>query len=143
LACDIFDVGEIVCLLLIVLSFKRLVPQKSVSISLRFIFQLTRILAIRQSSQRANMAWEQIAADKRARIAASIPPEWRLKSEPTEDSVMDYPKKSGILSADELAITDSSAVDLVARMAAGELTSVAVTTAFCKRAALAHHLVCI
>jgi amidase len=41
-----------------------------------------------------------------------------------------------------LAITESTAVDLVSEMAAGKLTSVAVTTAFCKRAALAHQLVC-
>ncbi len=79
--------------------------------------------------------------DKQARIAASIPPEWRVKGKPTDDSVMAYPKQSGIMSTDELAITESSAVDLVAQMAAGKLTSVAVTTAFCKRAALAHQLV--
>jgi len=87
------------------------------------------------------MAWEQTAQDKKARIAATIPQEWRLKSEPTGISVMDYPKKSGIMSAEELAITESSAVDLVAKMAEGQLTSVAVTTAFCKRAALATQLV--
>jgi amidase len=87
------------------------------------------------------MSWEKTASDKKARIAASIPPEWRLKVEPTEDSVMDYPKKSGIMTADELAITESNATDLVAQMAVGKLTSVAVTTAFCKRAALAHQLV--
>jgi amidase len=88
------------------------------------------------------MSWEKTASDKKARIAASIPQEWRLKSEPTEDSVMDYPKKSGIMSAEEIAITESSATDLVAQMASGKLTSVTVTTAFCKRAALAHQLVC-
>ncbi len=87
------------------------------------------------------MSWEKTASDKKARIAASIPQEWRLKSEPTEDSVMDYPKKSGIMSDDEIAITESTATELVAQMASGKLTSVAVTTAFCKRAALAHQLV--
>src|SRR5690349_16315140 len=87
------------------------------------------------------MTWEQVVEDKRARIAASIPAEWRIKSKPTEDSVMDYPKQSGIMTAEELAITESSATDLVAQLAAGKLTSVAVTTAFCKRAALAHQLV--
>jgi amidase len=87
------------------------------------------------------MSWEKIAADKRARIEASIPQEWRIKTKPTEDSVMNFPKTSGIMSAEELAITESSATDLVAQMAAGKLTSVAVTTAFCKRAALAHQLV--
>lgn len=87
------------------------------------------------------MGWQEIAADKKARITASIPQEWRLKSAPTELSVMAYPKESGIMNADELDITESSATDLVAKMAAGKLTSVAVTTAFCKRAALAHQLV--
>ncbi len=87
------------------------------------------------------MAWDKIAEDKKARIAASIPEEWRIKSIPTEVSMMDYPKKSGILSAEELTITESSATDLVAQLATGKLTSVAVTTAFCKRAALAHQLV--
>jgi len=55
--------------------------------------------------------------------------------------MIDYPKKSGILSAEELTITESSATDLVAQLASGKLTSVAVTTAFYKRAALAHQLV--
>jgi amidase len=87
------------------------------------------------------IAWGEIAADKKARIEASIPPEWRLMSEPVGVSVIDYPEKSGILSSVELAITKSSATDLVAQLAAGKFTSVAVTTAFCKRAALAHQLV--
>ena len=87
------------------------------------------------------MGWEDIAADKKKRIADSIPQEWRIKSEPTDVSVMAYPKQSGIMSAEELAITESTAVDLVAQLAAGKLSSVAVTTAFLKRAALAHQLV--
>lgn len=53
---------------------------------------------------------------------------------------MGVPKSCGILTAGELAITESSAVDLVSQLAAGKLTSVAVTTAFCKRAAIAHQL---
>jgi len=86
------------------------------------------------------MTWEQVVEDKRARIAASIPAEWRINSKPTEESVMAYPKQSGIMTAEELAITESTATDLVAQMAAGKLTSEAVTTAFLKRAALAHQL---
>jgi amidase len=88
------------------------------------------------------MAWEKTAADKKARIEASIPQEWRIKSLPTEDSVINFPRISGIMSTEEVAITESSATDLVAQIAAGKLTSVAVTNAFCKRAALAHQLVC-
>jgi amidase len=67
--------------------------------------------------------------------------EWRIKSLPTDDSVMLYPSQSGIMSSEELAITESSAVDLVAELATGKLTSVAVTTAFCKRVAMARQLV--
>ena len=87
------------------------------------------------------MAWQKIAEDKKARIATSIPEEWRIKFLPTDDSVMLYPSQSGIMSSEELAITESSAVDLVAELATGKLTSVAVTTAFCKRVAMARQLV--
>jgi amidase len=87
------------------------------------------------------MTWEEIAADKKARIDKSIPDEWRISVEGQDDSVMDVPAKSGILSAQELEITNSSAVDLVAKLASGQLKSVDVTLAFCKRAALAHELV--
>lgn len=87
------------------------------------------------------MTWEDIVADKLARLDGTIPAAWRLNGPPTDDNVMDYPAKSNILTADELDITASSAVDLVAKMAARELTAVAVITAFSKRAAIAHQLV--
>jgi amidase len=95
-----------------------------------------------EKKKKKKMAWEEIAEDKRSRIAASIPPEWRIKSAPTEDVVIGYPKISGIMSPEELAITESTAVDLVSKMAEGKLTSIAVTTAFCTRAALATQLLC-
>jgi amidase len=88
-------------------------------------------------------SWEERAADKRNRINDSIPQEWKIQSPPTEDSVLDFPKNSGILSDQELAITESSASDLVRKLAQGELKAVDVTVAFCKRAALAHQLVSI
>ena len=84
-----------------------------------------------------------IAADKRRRIDASIPDEWHIDvTEYQEDSVMHIPAASGILSPNELEITNSSAVDLASRLISGQLKSVVVTLAFCKRAALAHQLVC-
>ncbi|KIW68847.1 acetamidase [Phialophora macrospora] len=86
------------------------------------------------------MTWEDIAADKKARIDKSIPDEWRIGVQGQDDSVMDVPAKSGILSSEEIDITNSSAVDLVAKLASGQLKSVDVTLAFCKRAALAHQL---
>ena len=85
--------------------------------------------------------WEERAADKRNRIDDSIPPEWRIQNLPTDDSVFDFPERSGLLSGQELTITQSSASDLVKKLAQGELKAVDVTIAFCKRAALAHQLV--
>ncbi|KAL4758656.1 amidase signature domain-containing protein [Aspergillus foveolatus] len=54
--------------------------------------------------------WEELAADKRARLAKTIP--------------------AGILSEAELKITEPSAADLASKLAAGQLTSVEVTLAF-------------
>ncbi|KAL4902342.1 Acetamidase [Aspergillus multicolor] len=85
-------------------------------------------------------SWQELAADKRARLAKTIPSEWKIHTLPTEDNVIDFPKKSGILSDKELEITESSAADLVSKLASGQLTSVEVTTAFCKRAAIAQQL---
>lgn len=87
-------------------------------------------------------SWQDIAADKKARIEKSIPSEWRIDTNDLGDNVMDVPENCGLLSAEELAITKSSAVDLVAKLAKGELKAVTVTTAFCKRAAISHQVVC-
>jgi amidase len=86
------------------------------------------------------MSWQERVADKKKRLDATIPDAWRIKDVPSTASVIDFPKGSGLLSEEELAITETSAVDLVQRMAVGVLTSVAVTTAFCKRAAMAQQL---
>lgn len=55
--------------------------------------------------------------------------------------MIDVPASSGILSEQELKITESTASELVPRLAKGQLKAVDVTLAFCKRAALAHQLV--
>ena len=85
--------------------------------------------------------WEHIAADKRGRIDNCIPPEWKISVSPAENSVIGIPASSGVLSPQELKITESTASELVPRLAKGELKAVDVTLAFCKRAALAHQLV--
>ncbi|CRG85245.1 amidase [Talaromyces islandicus] len=86
--------------------------------------------------------WETLAADKRARLEKTIPAEWKIPSVPESDSsYLDIPATSGVLSETELQITGSSATELVAKLASGELKSVDVTLAFCKRAAIAHQLV--
>lgn len=85
--------------------------------------------------------WEDLASDKRTRIASSIPSEWKVDTSSSPDNVLSVPKSCGLLSSQELEITESSAVDLVARLAKGELKSYDVTLAFCKRAAVATQLV--
>jgi len=85
--------------------------------------------------------WEELAADKRDRLAKTIPGEWKLQSLPDTSSAFDYLKTSGVLSPQELEITESSATDLVAELATGKRKSVDVTVAFCKRAAYAQQLV--
>lgn len=94
--------------------------------------------------------WKEVVAEKRAEVAKQLPPEWRLSKSildtisPSADiSVLDVPSQSGILTAKELEITEKyDAVDLVAKLASKELSAYDVTLAFCKRAAIAHQVVC-
>jgi hypothetical protein len=53
--------------------------------------------------------------------------------------VIDFPRKH--LSQTEVTITESSAETLVASLATGKLTAIAVTNAFLRRAAIAQKLV--
>ncbi|KAM3479823.1 hypothetical protein MY5147_001503 [Beauveria neobassiana] len=97
--------------------------------------------------------WETRAAEKRQRLHDAIPEDWRLNSEllselktPLEESdnnvlELGFCKRSGILSEKELDITESYNVsELLEALAGGKLTALEVTTAFCKRAAIAHQL---
>ena len=93
--------------------------------------------------------WQDIVSKKRAEVAKQLPQEWHLSStivdtidEKSDISVLDVPEKCGLLSSQELEITSKyDAVDLIRKMATKELSSVEVTTAFCKRAAVAHQVV--
>lgn len=90
--------------------------------------------------------WEEIGAKKRQQLASSIPAEWRipphLQPADDEDDVTGFPERSGgFFTPSELAITSQTASELLPKLASGELTSEAVTRAFCKRAAVAHQLV--
>lgn len=99
-------------------------------------------------------SWQTLVARKRQQCADNIPPEWRLPdallqslnlSSPTGERLIaaDIPRRSGLLSDSELDVTENyTATQLVGKLAAGELSSLEVTTAFCKRAAIAQQLVC-
>ncbi|KAL4737310.1 amidase signature domain-containing protein [Aspergillus similis] len=94
-------------------------------------------------------AWEDKVKSKQAQTAAVIPPEWTLPAEILREyssssaNVVDVPRACGILTQREIHITeDYDATALLEKLAAGAFTSVEVTTAFCKRAAIAQQLTC-
>ncbi|KAK8053298.1 amidase signature domain-containing protein [Apiospora saccharicola] len=98
-------------------------------------------------------SWEVVAKEHATKQLNNIPAEWRLPQDQldrlsgagTADEgrliQLQAAKQSGLLSERELDITENhTAQDLLPKLAARELTSVEVTTAFCKRAALAQQL---
>ncbi|KAF7516006.1 hypothetical protein PCG10_002647 [Penicillium crustosum] len=93
------------------------------------------------------MAWQDKCAAKQAEVASKIPIEWRLTSEilqrvdKNELKILDVPSKFGILTKEELAITElPDSTSLRDKLATQELSAIKVTTAFCKRAAIAQQL---
>jgi Asp-tRNA(Asn)/Glu-tRNA(Gln) amidotransferase A subunit family amidase len=94
-----------------------------------------------------NLTWQDRCAAKQAEANAKIPFEWRFAAEILrqvengELEILDVPSKCGILSKKELAITElPDATSLREKLATQELTAIEVTTAFCKRAAIAQQL---
>ncbi len=89
--------------------------------------------------------WETKANVSREILAQSIKEEWLLPAykmpSPERLDVMDIVKKSGILTAKELQITETDATGLVEKMAARVWTAVEVVIAFSKRATIGHQLV--
>jgi hypothetical protein len=94
-------------------------------------------------------AWETIAAEHQKEAAAKIPLEWLLPAKITKSispsstqNVLDIPRTCGLLSANEIDITENyDAVTLIEHLASGKFSSLVVTAAFCKRAAIAQQLV--
>jgi amidase len=85
--------------------------------------------------------WQDQAAEKRARIQASILKEWIAPSPASKTSAVELIVSSNLLTPKEIEITRSAATSLVKKMSTGKLKSVEVTLAFCKRAALVHQAV--
>ncbi|KAJ5114992.1 Amidase [Penicillium alfredii] len=86
--------------------------------------------------------YQDLAAQKRAHQIALIPPEWRLDSVPSVESTpnaLAYLRE--ILSPAELALTEETNITVqLHKLSSGELSSLELTRAFAKRAALAHQL---
>lgn len=98
------------------------------------------------------MGWLDKAEAKRAECIAKIPVEWRLRqsyfnemgasaSSSTNLIALEAIDRSGVLDTNELHITSAySVVELLDKLSTGVLSSSEVTTAFCKRAAVAGQL---
>ncbi|KAG5967747.1 hypothetical protein E4U58_002118 [Claviceps cyperi] len=92
--------------------------------------------------------WRVLAARKRKQVDSQIPTAWRLDDALLASALesgklleADIPRRSGILSEQEIEITEQySAEQLLRRLAQAEVSSLTVTTAFCKRAAIAQQL---
>ncbi|PYH30137.1 general amidase GmdB [Aspergillus neoniger CBS 115656] len=92
--------------------------------------------------------WRTLVARKRKQLDAQIPSEWHLTEKflatiPADGRLIeaDVVRGSGILSEKELSITENySATELLDELSKGAVSSVDVTTAFCKRAAIAQQL---
>lgn len=87
-------------------------------------------------------SWQDVAAKRRNDINRKIPPSWLLSAEMVKNHIpIHLPRQSRLLSPDELHLTELSAVALLAAIRNRKYTSVQVTRAFCKRAAIAHQVV--
>lgn len=90
--------------------------------------------------------WQDIAARKRAARDALIPAAWKLPKDPPlfehgPQNVLNFPREHGLLNATELHITEGYTIKtLLLALGSRKLSSVEVTTAFCKRAAIAQQL---
>src|SRR5271170_420781 len=95
--------------------------------------------------------WQAIASRKQAYRNSKIPVEWRIPSLllPKDPPLLEYgpqtvlhlPRECGILSNSEVSITEEYTIkSLLSALASTTLTALAVTTAFCKRAAIAQQL---
>lgn len=90
------------------------------------------------------MSWQEIGLQKRVVRDSLIPDVWKIgkKDYPPGSSVLDLPESFGILSEEEIEITSKyDAVDIVGLIKDQKYSAEAVTTAFCKRAAIAQQLV--
>lgn len=89
-------------------------------------------------------AYEKHRFELRKELSDKIPRERWLKEDVISklpNDVTGIPRACGLLTEKELQITEQyDAPALVKELASGSLTSVEVTTAFCKRAAIAHQL---
>lgn len=94
----------------------------------------------------SSKSWEAQAQSARDTLEKSIQKQWLLPADklPSPDrlNVIDVPQECGLLSHEELQITETDATGLVEKMSLGAWTAETVLVAFMKRATIGHQLVC-
>lgn len=88
------------------------------------------------------MSWKTISNEAQAAVLAAIPTGWRLDVDKYRSlkDVTSVPSASGILTREQLKITELTVVEIVNRLESRELKAVQVLEAFAARAAIAHQL---
>lgn len=91
----------------------------------------------------ASNDWQSRAKAKKLQQLESIPKEWILTNLPDKNqlNVSEFPRTCGLLSAREIEITESNIGVILSNLANGTWSATEVTTAFSKRAIVAHQLV--
>ena len=96
------------------------------------------------TSSNVKPTWQDICTVKRKNRDNAIPAAWKIPNLEalTELNVLKVPSDCGILTSEEVSITtEYDAVGIVEAIREKLFTAEAVTTAFCKRAAIAQQLV--
>ncbi|KAJ6520067.1 general amidase [Mycena sanguinolenta] len=88
------------------------------------------------------MAWQQLAEEKKSHQLDGVPKEWLSSNLPSSETltVINFPQESGVLSALDLEIAESSVATLLSNLASSKWSAVQVTTSFYKRAIVAQQL---
>lgn len=89
------------------------------------------------------MSWKTIAREAQTKLLESLPQGWRIDVEKYKSlkDVTSVPRACGILTEDQLRITELTVVEITRAIKARELKAVQVLEAFAARTAIAHQLV--
>lgn len=90
-----------------------------------------------------SVTWQSVAKRRRQEINGRIPKEYFVHSRLENGSRVHLTETCGILTERELGIINLSATSLLRKIHCRQYTSVEVTTAYCKSAAVAHQAVCV
>lgn len=96
-----------------------------------------------EKTSNTHAKWQLVSQQKKDEQNARIPSSWTLRSLPQPQVVnyLDIPRTCGLLTTDELDITETyDAIALAEAIRGNRVKCVDVAQAFCKRAAIAHQL---